>query len=166
MEAFRTLREKIHHLKLLIVGSGPQERNIRRFIEENGLAGKVIMTGHREGVPQILKAMDLFILPSYSNEATSQVIPQAMAMGIPVIATFAGGIGEVVKDRGTGRLVPPRDVPALREAIFWSYQNRAEARKMAQEAREFILKDLTLTRMIDKTESVYRELLDRHEVRK
>ena len=161
LEAFRGLREKIPRLKLVIAGSGPQERNIRIFIEGNGLAGKVIMAGHREDVPQILKSLDLFILPSYSNEATSQVIPQAMAMGIPVISTFAGGIGEVVKDGETGKLVPPRDAPALSEAIFWAYQNGEEARKMAQKARAFVLKDFTLTGMIDKTESVYRELLDR-----
>jgi glycosyltransferase involved in cell wall biosynthesis len=166
LEAFRALREKIPHLKLLIAGSGPQERNIRKYIEGNGLAGKVIMTGHREDVPQILKSLDLFILPSYSNEATSQVIPQAMAMGIPVISTFAGGIGEVVKDGETGKLVPPRDAPALSEAIFWAYQNGEETRKMAKKARKFVLKDFTLTGMIDKTESVYRELLERHEARK
>jgi glycosyltransferase involved in cell wall biosynthesis len=166
LEAFRDLREKIPHLKLVIVGSGPQERNIRKYIEGNGLVGKVIMTGHREDVPQILKNLDLFILPSYSDEATPQVIPQAMAMGIPVISTFAGGIGEVVKDKETGKLVPPRDAPALSEAIFWAYQNGEETRKMAQKAREFALKDFTLTRTIDKIESVYRELLDGHDVKK
>jgi glycosyltransferase involved in cell wall biosynthesis len=166
LEAFKALREKIPHLKLLIAGSGPQERNIRKYIEGNGLTGKVIMTGHREDVPQILKSLDLFILPSYSNEATSQVIPQAMAMGIPVISTFAGGIGEVVKDGETGKLVPPRDAPALSEAIFWAYQNREKSREMARKARKSMLKDFTLTGMIDKTESVYRELLDRPEVRR
>jgi glycosyltransferase involved in cell wall biosynthesis len=160
LEAFRALREKIPHLKLVIAGGGPQESNIRKYIEENGLGGKVIMTGHREDVPQILKNLDLFILPSYSNEATSQVIPQAMAVGIPVIATSAGGIGEVVKDGETGRLVSPRDARALSEAIFWAYQNREETRKMARKAREVVLKDFTLRGMIDKTESVYRELLD------
>jgi glycosyltransferase involved in cell wall biosynthesis len=166
LEAFRALREKIPHLKLVIVGSGPQERNIRKYIEGNGLAGKAIMTGHREDVPQILKNLDLFILPSYSNEATSQVIPQAMAMGIPVIATSAGGIWEVVKDGETGKLVPPRDAPALSEAIFWAYQNREETRKMARKARELVLKDFTLARMIEKTGNVYRELLDGPKVEK
>jgi glycosyltransferase involved in cell wall biosynthesis len=166
LEAFRTLREKIPRLKLVITGSGPQERNIRKYIEGNGLGGEVMMTGYREDVPRILKSLDLFILPSLSNEATSQVIPQAMAMGIPVISTFAGGIWEVVKNGETGKLVPPRDAPALSEAIFWAYQNREETRKMARKAREVVLKDFTLTGMIDKTESVYRELLDGHEVRK
>jgi glycosyltransferase involved in cell wall biosynthesis len=161
LEAFRALREKIPNLKLVIAGSGPQERNIGNYIKENGLTGKAIMTGFREDVPQILKSLDLFILPSYSNEATPQVIPQAMAVGIPVISTSAGGIGEVVTDGETGKLVPPRDAHALSEAIFWAYQHGEECKRMAQKAREIVLKDFILTRMIDKTDAVYRELLGR-----
>ena len=166
LEAFRTLREKIPNLKLVIAGSGPQERNLGNYIQENGLTGKAIMTGFREDVPQILKSLDLFILPSYSNEATSQVIPQAMAMGVFVISTSAGGIGEVVTNGETGKLVPPRDAHALSEAIFWAYQHGEECRKMAQKAREVVLKEFTLTRMIEKTERVYRELLGRQAVKK
>jgi len=160
LEAFKSLQDKIPNLKLVIAGSGPQERNLRNFIQENGLTGKAIMTGFREDVPRILKALDLFILPSFSNEATSQVIPQAMAMGVFVISTSAGGIGEVVKDGETGRLIPPRDVPALSEAILWAYGHREECREMARKARELVLKEFTLTRMIEKTESVYLDLLD------
>jgi glycosyltransferase involved in cell wall biosynthesis len=160
LEALKSLQEKIPSIKLLIVGSGPQEKNLKDYIANNDLTGRVTMTGYREDVPQILKSLDLFILPSYSNEATSQVIPQAMAMGIPVISTFAGGIQEVVTNGVTGMLVPPRDSRALSEAIYWAYQNRGEMAKMAERAGEFILKDFTVTRMIDKTEKVYRELLD------
>lgn len=160
LEAVKTLADKIPSLKLLIAGSGPQEKNIRDYIANNDLTGRVIMAGYREDVPQILKSLDLFVLPSYSNEATSQVIPQAMAMGVPVIATLAGGIEEVVTEGSTGKLVAPRDSRALSEAIYWAYQNREETWKMAERAREFILKDFTVTRMIDKTEKVYRELLE------
>ena len=159
LEAFKALREKIPNFRLVIAGSGPQEKNLTNYIKENGLTGKAIMTGFREDVPQILKSLDLFILPSYSNEATSQVIPQAMAVGIPVIATTAGGIGEVVTDGETGKLVPPRDAHALSEAIFWAYRNRDECIRMARKARELVLREFTLTGMIDKTEAVYRELL-------
>jgi glycosyltransferase involved in cell wall biosynthesis len=159
LEAFKSLQDRIPNLKLVIAGSGPQEKNLRNFIQENGLTGKAIMTGFREDVPRILKALDLFILPSFSNEATSQVIPQAMAMGVFVISTSAGGIGEVVTDGKTGRLIPPRDVPALSEAILWAYRHREECREMARKARELVLKEFTLTRMIEKTESVYLGLL-------
>jgi len=160
LEAFRNLREKISNLKLVIAGSGPQESNLRNYIQEKGLAGKAIMTGFREDVPRVLKALDLFILPSYSNEATSQVIPQAMAMGIPVISTSAGGIGEVVTDGETGKLIPPRDAGALSEAILWAYGHKEECREMARKARDLVLKEFTLSRMIEKTERVYRGLLD------
>jgi glycosyltransferase involved in cell wall biosynthesis len=159
LEAMKILQNRIANIKLLIVGSGPQERNIREYIRNNGLAEKVIMTGYRDDVPQILKCLDLFILPSYSNEATSQVIPQAMAMGIPVISTSVGGIGEVVTNGQTGMLVPPRDVRALSETIYWVYQHRDATKRMADRAREFILNGFTFTGMIEKTEKVYRGLL-------
>jgi glycosyltransferase involved in cell wall biosynthesis len=166
LEAFKALRERIPNLKLLIAGSGPQEKNIAYYIKENGLTGSAIMAGFREDVPQILKNLNLFILPSYANEATSQVIPQAMAVGIPVIATSVGGIGEVITDGETGKLVPPRDSHALSEAIYWAYQHGEECRKMAWKARERVLKEFTLTRMIDQTENVYQELLSRQAMKK
>lgn len=160
LEALKALKEKIPHIKLLIVGSGPQEKSIQAYIDQQGLKERVILTGYREDVPQILKSLDLFVLPSYANEATSQVIPQAMAMGIPVLSTFAGGIEEVVTNGQTGMLVPPRDARALSEAIYWSYQNRPVVQEMAQRAREFILNGFTFNHQIEKTEKVYRELLE------
>jgi glycosyltransferase involved in cell wall biosynthesis len=161
LEAVKALKERIPNIKLLIIGKGPQEGNIRDYIKNSGLAEKIIMTGYREDVPQILKSLDLFVLPSYSNEGVPQVIPQAMAVGIPVISTFAGGIEQVVANGQTGILVPPRDARALSEAIYWAYENRKETMKMAHRAREFILEDFTLTGMIERTERVYRELLGR-----
>jgi len=161
LEAVKALGEKIPNIKLLIAGSGPEERNIRDCIKNNGLTGKLIMAGYRQDVPQILKSLDLFVLPSFSNEGIPQVILQAMATGVPVISTFAGGIEEVVTNGQTGTLVPARDARALSEAIHWAYENRKESMKMAHRAREFILKDFTLARTIEKTEKVYGELLRR-----
>ncbi|MGC1402748.1 MAG: glycosyltransferase family 4 protein [Thermodesulfobacteriota bacterium] len=159
LEAVKELQEKIPNIKLLIAGDGPQEETIRNTIRDNGLTGTVIMTGYRKDVPQILRSLDLCVLPSYSNEGAPQAILQAMALGVPIIATSAGGIEEVVKDGQTGTLVPPRDVQALSKAINWAYQNREECLKMAHKASELIWNNFTLTRMTDKTEGVYRELL-------
>ncbi len=159
LEAVKGLREKIPSIKLLIAGDGPQEENIRTYIQDNGLTGTVIMTGYRNDVPRVLKSLDLCVLPSYSNEGAPQTILQAMALGVPIIATAAGGIEEVVKNGQTGILVPPRDVQALSKAINWAYQNKEECLKMARQANELIWNNFTLTRMTDKTEGVYRELL-------
>jgi glycosyltransferase involved in cell wall biosynthesis len=160
LEAVKALGERIPDLKLLIAGSGPQEETIREFIRENGLNGKVIMAGYREDVPQILKSLDLFVFPSYTNEAAPQVILQAMAMGIPVISTFVGGIEDVVSNGETGILVPPADARALSEAILWVHQNREESGKMAQKAKETVWKDYAFSRTIERTEEVYKSLLE------
>jgi len=160
LEAVKALGERIPNLKLLIAGSGPQEETIKEFIQENALTGKVVMAGYREDVPRILKSLDLFVFPSYTHEAAPQVIPQAMAMGIPVISTFVGGIEEVVKNGQTGILVPPADARALSEAILWVYQNREECRKMAARAKETVGKDYSFSRTIERTEEVYRSLLE------
>jgi len=160
LEAVEALKERIPHIKLLIVGSGPQEKTIQAYIDHHGLTGSVLLTGYREDVPQVLKSLDLFVLPSYANEATSQVIPQAMAMEIPILSTFAGGIEEVVANGQTGMLVPPRDARALSEAIYWNYQHREAVHEMAHKARGFILNGFTFNHQIEKTEKVYRELLE------
>jgi glycosyltransferase involved in cell wall biosynthesis len=160
LEAVKALGERIPDLKLLIAGSGPQEETIREFIRENGLTGKVILAGYREDVPQILKSLDLFVFPSYAHEAAPQVIPQAMAMGIPVISTFVGGIEDVVANGQTGILVPPADARALSEAILWVHQNREESGKMALKAKESVWKDYAFSRTIERTEEVYKSLLE------
>lgn len=161
LEAAKALGQKIPNIKLLITGGGPQESKLRSYIQNNALNGKVIMTGYREDVPQILRSLDIFVLPSYSNEGIPQCILQAMAMGIPVISTSVGGIGEVVKNGETGTLVPPRDTRALSEAIYRGYENKEESLNLARRAREVILKDFTLERTIEKTKKVYGELLER-----
>ena len=89
----------------------------------------------------------------------STIHKAAKEKGIPVISTFAGGIEEVVMNGQTGTLIPPGDARALSEAIYWAYQNREESMKMARRARESILKDFTVTRMIEKAEKVYEEIL-------
>lgn len=160
LEAVKALGERIPNLKLLIAGSGPREETIREFIRENGLTGKVILAGYREDVPQILKSLDLFVFPSYTNEAAPQGILQAMAMGIPVISTLVGGIEDVVTNGQTGILVPPADARALSDAILWVHQNREESGKMAQKAKETVWKDYSFSRTIDRTEEVYKSLLE------
>jgi len=160
LESIKALGDKIPNIKVLITGKGPQERNIRNYIRDNGLTKKVTMMGYREDVPQILRSLDLFVLPSYSNEGIPQGILQAMAMGIPVISTPTGGIGEVVRNGQTGMLVAPRSARALSEAIYWAYRNREETVQMAHKARELILKKYTLAMTIAKTEQVYWAVLE------
>ncbi|HSD97350.1 MAG TPA: glycosyltransferase family 4 protein [Sulfuricaulis sp.] len=159
IEAAAQLRDQGVPVKLLIVGAGPQEGNLRRMIHEKDLDGVAIMTGYRQDVPALMKAMQCLALPSTDNEATSQVLPQAMAMKVAVIATDVGGLAEVVINHDTGLLVPTRDTNALTAAIRWIYEHPQEARQMAERGYDHALANFTFDRMIERTEQVYLDVL-------
>lgn len=145
--------------KLLIVGTGPQEEALKRKVRQLGLEDRVLMLGYRNDVPRLIGAMDCSVLPATKNEATSQALPQALAMKVPVIATAVGGLPEVVIDQETGLLIPSGDAEALCRALTWVHQHPAEAKQMAERGYAHVHANFTFERMVDRTEAVYRELL-------
>lgn len=149
-------------IKLLIVGAGPQEENLRTLIGELNLQDRVFMAGHRQDVAACMAAANCVVLPSTGHEATSQVIPQAQAMRKPVVATDVGGLSEVVQDGQTGLLVPPHDVGALAKALRWIFENPDEATAMAERGYTRCLNNFTFDKMIRDTEAVYLDLLAQH----
>lgn len=157
----RLLNENLK-IKLLIVGTGPHEPLIMQQIQRLGIADRIVMTGYRTDVPELMRASNCVVLPSTKNEATSQALPQAMAERIPVISSSAGGLTEVVQDRENGLLVPPEDSDALAEAIRWIYTNQEEARAMADRAYHHCMRNFTFDKMIEDTDAAYQFALDRH----
>lgn len=160
------LIEAVHRLcaenvpaKLLIVGTGPQEDALKRKVRQLGMDSRVLMLGYRTDVPRLIGAMDCSVLPATKNEATSQALPQALAMKIPVIATTVGGLPEVVIHQQTGLLIPPGATDALCRALRRLHQNPAEAMQMAERGYAHVHANFTVERMVDRTEAVYRELL-------
>jgi glycosyltransferase involved in cell wall biosynthesis len=145
--------------KLLIVGAGPQEEALRRRIVQLGMEGRILMLGHRDDVPRLISAMDCSVLPSTKNEATSQALPQALAMKVPVIATAVGGLPEVVIHHETGLLIPPGNSGALRDALVWVHHHRLEARQLAEHGYAHVHASLGFDKMIDRTEAVYLDLM-------
>ncbi len=155
LESFARLRRELPDWELVIVGSGPQERNLRRRVDELGLGGAVRMVGNQENVVPWLQAMDLFVLPSYGEEGAPQAIMQAMACGLPVVSTTVGAIGEVVVHGETGLLVPPRDVEALTSALRTLIQDADLRRKMGNTGRARALERFGIDRMLDAMEGVF-----------
>ncbi len=159
IEAVRTLVERGVPAKLLIVGAGPQEKNIRTQVGQLRLEDRVLITGYRKDVPTLMSAMRCVVLSSTDNEATSQVLPQALAMKVPVIGTSIGGIPEVVIHNETGLLVPPHDPKALSEALIWTYEHPEKAAAMAERGYHYVHENFTFQKMIERTEQVYLNLL-------
>ncbi len=161
IEAVKNLEGEIPDIKLIIVGDGPYKENLEKLIKSKHLEKRVIMTGYRNDVPQLMKNFHVFVLPSIAIEATSQVIPEALAMKVPVIATEVGGLGEIVIHEKTGIMIPRKDSYSLSQAILWVYRNYDAAKKMADEGRDLVLRRFTLAQTIDKTEEIYMGLLRR-----
>jgi sugar transferase (PEP-CTERM/EpsH1 system associated) len=120
VEAFLRLIASPHpahqRLRLLLVGDGPARTECQALLHRAGAAARAWLPGDRADVPQLLRAMDLFVLPSLAEDR-SHAILQAMATGLPVVASAVGGNTELVHPGFTGLLVPPMATELLASAI-------------------------------------------------
>lgn len=155
LESVREVVKQYPTAKFVIAGDGPRKDALHQKVSDLGVGDSVIMAGFRADVPEVMAAVDIIILPSYASEATSQVLPQALAMGTPVIATDVGGLPEIVEDNVTGLLIPPRDPAAIAGAIIKMAADKDRARLMMERGREKILEGYTLEVMMKKTIDTY-----------
>jgi glycosyltransferase involved in cell wall biosynthesis len=161
LEAAREVLPAYPGARFLIVGDGVGLEDVRRRVREMDLADRVILTGFRRDIPEVMAALDVLVLPSTRSEATSQVIPQALAVGTPVAAAATGGIPEIVRDGETGRLVEPGDARALAQAILSLLDEPARAREMALAGQALVRARFSADASMTATTSVYRSLLSR-----
>lgn len=159
LEAAARMRATVPEARFLIVGDGIGFERVRGDVAALGLADRVHMIGFRRDIPEVMAALDVLVLPSIRSEATPQVVPQALAIGTPVVATAVGGIPEMVRDGETGRLVPPDDPDALAEAIVQTLRDPAAARAMAAAGGRRVRATLSTDAMMATTTRVYAELL-------
>jgi glycosyltransferase involved in cell wall biosynthesis len=130
------------------------EGHIRRL----GLEGRVLFTGFRLDVPDLLSEVTVSVLPSLS-EGLSNTILESMAAAVPVVATRIGGTPEAVEDGVSGLLVPPRDSAALARAIRRILEDRELAARLGQAARRRVVDRFSMERMVGETERLYVSLL-------
>ncbi len=154
-----TLRER-PNLRLLWVGDGWRRGALTARLVEMGLRDRVVLAGlvPPERVPAMLGAMDVLVHPSY-REGLPRCVVQAMAVGVPVVATDVDGTREVVIDQETGRLVPAGDAGALREAVRWMLADRERRDALAGAALDRIVPGFAAARMVADLERVYEEAL-------
>jgi glycosyltransferase involved in cell wall biosynthesis len=159
LEAAREVLRTHPGARFLIVGAGVGFDDVRRRVREMELESRVIMTGFRRDIPEVMAALDVLVLPSTKSEATSQVIPQALAVGTPVAAAATGGIPEIVRDGETGRLVEPGNAPALARAVLSLLDEPERAREMALAGQALIRARYSADISMSATTDVYRALL-------
>ncbi|MFB0935685.1 MAG: TIGR03088 family PEP-CTERM/XrtA system glycosyltransferase [Propionivibrio sp.] len=143
-------------LRLVMVGDGPLRNESMAVLEQAGCVDKAWLPGERNDVPDILRGLDCFVLPSLA-EGISNTILEAMACGVPVIATDVGGNGELIQAGKTGVLVPSGDVPAMAREIVALARQRGKARAMGLAGRKRVEHKFSMTAMVRQ----YQELYDR-----
>ncbi|MBI4061801.1 MAG: glycosyltransferase, partial [Elusimicrobia bacterium] len=140
-------------VKFLIAGRGPEEAGLLKSIERMGLLGKVLLLGHRDDPIPMLKALDVYVQSSW-GEGMGSVLIEAAACGVPVAATSAGGIPEVVEDGETGLLAAPRRPEELAAALTRLIDDESLRERLAAEGRRRVGR-FGLARMADDMEKIY-----------
>jgi glycosyltransferase involved in cell wall biosynthesis len=146
--------------KILFVGEGPLKNDLRKLAEDLNVIDNVIFTGFRNDMQSILSSLDILVVPSLL-EGFPMVILEGMAMAKPIIAASLPGILEQIESDKTGIIVPPKNSSAISSSIIDLLKNKNKAFRLGRKAREFVLENFTVQKMICKTEQVYQELLPR-----
>jgi glycosyltransferase involved in cell wall biosynthesis len=164
IQASGILRAEAPKIKIIVVGTGPLRMELDRQAHQLGVADMVFFLGFREDVPRILRSLDLFVLCS-RREGLGTALLDAMACRLPVVATEAGGIPDVVIPRETGLLVPPRDPAALAQAILMLYRDRDLAARLGQGGYEVVHERFSARAMAGKVIDLYKALALRKGIR-
>lgn len=154
----------IARMRLVIVGDGPLKARVEKVLDAAGMRQLAWLPGERDDVPEILRGLDCFVLPSLA-EGISNTILEAMACGIPVVATRVGGNPELVEDGMTGRLVPPVNAEAMAAALLHYVEHPALARRHGLAGRHSVLQRFSLDRMVADYLSLYDGLVAHRKLR-
>lgn len=154
LRVWKEIHSRHFNAHLLILGQGAQEDELRGMQVEG-----VRFTGQVEEAVPYLQAADLFVLPS-STEGLSNSMLEAMACGLPVLATSVGGAPDVIRHKESGYLIPPDDLDALREGLETLLESDSLRFTLGSNARQRILADFSLDSVARRLAALYRRLLD------
>ncbi len=161
VDAVAALQKNCPNLHLVIVGSGDQHDALIAQAERAGIREAVHLVGHRDEVDVCLAGMDCFVLPSL-NEGMGRALIEAMAAGLPVIASRVGGIPALIQDGENGLLVPAGDSRALAVALHRVIHQPQWARQLGEKATRSIGADYGAGSMVRAIEAVYRDACVAH----
>lgn len=160
--AFLALLDRIpegrKRLRLVMVGDGPLRSEVAALLAAECASGIVWLPGARNDVPKLLRCFDIFVLPSLA-EGISNTILEAMASGLPVVATRVGGNAELVEEGRTGTLVPPADPAAMARSLESYVRDPGLARRHGEAGRQRAESVFGIPRMVESYMAVYDQLL-------
>jgi glycosyltransferase involved in cell wall biosynthesis len=156
--AFGRLAARHPEAELWLVGNGPRRADLEQRVQGLGLAGRVKFLPATKDIRRLYTQADIFVLSSV-NEALPNVILEAMAAGLPVVATRVGGLPEAVVPEDTGLLVSPRDVDGLAGALGRLLDDPEAGRSLGRRGRQRVLEQFSFEIMVSRHEEVWARLL-------
>lgn len=159
LRAARSVKDRVPDAKFLIVGDGPMRPEVERLTAELELDDSVVLTGSRSDIPNLLRAMDVFVLSSTTVECFPNALLEAMAAGRPAVCTDVGAVSEIIAEPATGFVVPPRDPGALTERLVHILSEPERAQRMGRAARERVETVFSLRGSVEAAERALEELL-------
>jgi glycosyltransferase involved in cell wall biosynthesis len=160
LEAARSMVDSGNPAHFALVGDGELRDSLQTLAREMGIADRAHFLGWKQEMGPVYAALDLLTLTS-DNEGTPVAVIEAMAAGVPVVATAVGGVPDVVRDGETGRLVPPGDAPALRRAWLEALRRDERVVDGVNRARREVLVRFGREKMISTMADLYRRLAAR-----
>jgi|SRR6218665_875107 len=157
LHALATVRRAGPALHAFLVGDGPRRPELETLVGSLGIADRVHFLKHRADVPAIYARADFGVLCS-SAEGLSNAVMEGMAAGLPMVVTDVGGNPELVADGERGLVVPPLRPEALSQAFLTLLGDRELGRRMGAQARAFVARELSLTRMVRQHDELYRRV--------
>ena len=164
LKAFRKIRDRGHPVKLALVGDGELEPELRRQASSLKLDGHICWMGRRNDVYDVLQSSDIYVSTSRWEGLTISIL-EAMAVGLPVVASDIGGHTEAVQKNETALLVPGENPGAFANAVGRLLEDNALARSMGEKGRQRVQEQFTTAVMSQRYQKVYRELLSKKGVK-
>ena len=161
LRACHRVVEAGHDIRIVIAGSGPEERSLRKLSASLQLSKRLTFVDGGVAMAGYLEAIDIYCLPSL-QQGLGVVMLEAMALGRPVIASGVGGVMSVIEDNVHGLIVPPSDSRSLGDRIIELLQDREKARRIAAAGQQMVRDRFNENRMLDEVLQIYREV---HEAR-
>ncbi|KPJ58986.1 MAG: hypothetical protein AMJ42_02340 [Deltaproteobacteria bacterium DG_8] len=144
--------------RFLLIGDGILRSKIEKLIEKLKMEDKILLLGWRRDIPEVMSCINILVLTSLW-EGLPRVFPQAMASGIPVVATEVDGTPEAIQDGVNGFLLPPGDIARMAEKIIYLIRHPEEAREMGEKGKKLV-EEFDIWRMLEQQEELYANLLN------
>ncbi|NJO16431.1 MAG: glycosyltransferase [Thioploca sp.] len=158
LESINLLSKEFSNLLLLIIGSGPLLKDLQIVVTEINLSDKVSFLGERTDIAELLFCMDIYVQASLF-EGMSNTVMEAMAMGIPVIATSVDGTIQLIEEGKTGWLVEPKNSTMLAEKISYVLKHPNQAKGVGIAAAKKMAQDFSIEKMGESYDTLFRELV-------